>query len=139
MSRDNKPKAHRHGTEAQSNSRALSGASTGLEVVCARRVMLAIQELAIRVGRNRTAKLHRFRQFHSDWGRRVPSTPNSAHGCSVHAPTLAASASAATIHFRTSPADAWLHRIDEWIAYANSVVEGVSRYPSRFGRGCCPD
>jgi hypothetical protein len=59
MSRDNKPKAHRHGTEAQSNSRALSGASTGLEVVCARRVMLAIQELAIRVGRNRTAKLHR--------------------------------------------------------------------------------
>jgi hypothetical protein len=59
MSRDNKPKAHRHGTEAQSNSRALAGASTGLEVVCARRVMLAIQELAIRVGRNRTAKLHR--------------------------------------------------------------------------------
>jgi hypothetical protein len=59
MSRDNKPKAYRHGAEAQSNSRALPGASTGLEVVCARRVMLAIQELAIRVGRNRTAKLYR--------------------------------------------------------------------------------
>jgi hypothetical protein len=59
MSRDNKREAHRHGVEAQSNSRALPGASTGLEVVCARRMMLAIQDLAIRVGRNRTAKLHR--------------------------------------------------------------------------------
>lgn len=59
MSRDNKREAHRHGAKAQSNSRALPGASTGLEVVCARRVMLAIQELAIRVGRDRTAKLYR--------------------------------------------------------------------------------
>ena len=32
---------------------------------------------------------------------------------------------AVTIHFRTTPdkLDAWLHRIDGWIAYANSVVE----------------
>jgi hypothetical protein len=36
---------------------------------------------------------------------------------------LAASVSGATIHFRTTPADAWLRRIDELIAYANSVVE----------------
>ena len=30
----------------------------------------------------------------------------------------------ATVHFRTTPdrLDAWLYRIDGWIAYANSVV-----------------
>ena len=29
------------------------------------------------------------------------------------------------VHFRTTPdkLDAWLYRIDQWIAYANSVVE----------------
>ena len=89
------------------------------------RVMLAIQELAIQVDRatgrqNSTG----FRQFHRDSGRRVPSPPHSAHGCSVHAPKLAASASVAHHHFRTpTELDAWLHRIDGWIAYANSIVE----------------
>ena len=31
-----------------------------------------------------------------------------------------------TIHFRTAPRHRgdWLHRIDHWIAYANSLVEG---------------
>jgi hypothetical protein len=30
------------------------------------------------------------------------------------------------VHFRTTPnmLDAWLRRIDQWIAYANSGVEG---------------
>jgi hypothetical protein len=37
----------------------------------------------------------------------------------------------ATMHFRAAPRDleAWLRRIDSWIAYANSVVE------ERAGRG----
>jgi hypothetical protein len=139
MSRDNKPKAHRHGTEAQSNSRALAGASTGLEVVCARRVMLAIQELAIRVGRNRTAKLHRVPAIPRRLGTPRPFDPQLSSRLLGTRPDVGRVGLSGNHPLRTSPADAWLHRIDEWIAYANSVVEGVSRYPSRFGRGCCPD